>query len=892
MIGMPEDKDTPEMNSDGVIFSKRFNASIPPVLTDKRGQGGLPDVSEYTSLGVFAEQMEEYFEVADDVSGSLAFDFEPGALSADDALLQGTWNFTVRARDFAGNLSANQCSGQITVTPAPPPPAGIDFRDTERISYGKFDKGANTMQAWIWVDQNLDKSRDSMIIGYNSNQITPEGRTAVYAYNAFGLVMAASTYKLRAYWRTTNIDLDYDLRRSEWLFVSVVRNTAEGQAEFYINGELTGTAPYGSGSDWAVDIPYAAGGYTQTNDLYIGHHGTASPEAANRFAGRIAGVTLLSTARTAAEIKADMARMPEEGEPGVLFRRVFNDDAPPSVTPPAEITPVSEGMTLERFRAHIAGLYAITDNVHATAVIDLDPDALSDGGTLLPGTWDFTVAAHDFAGNAAGPVHAQITVTPVDPSLLIPEIVYSGGLTLIAAQGKSAAEIESAILAKTAVYDNNAPPPAVVAFSDGATDADGNLLAGNRTVTVNAVDRDGNSAVPVAIGLLVRDGPDFSSDYNGNPRTAKGYSIGPLETINTWSAWIRIMPDPDNNRGNATPTRYGYILGQWDGTNAASSMSFDIRPGGRPCVNWGDVMYQFTNVDVRTGEYLFLTVVRDTAAKELRCYVNGELRQTLAFSGIINTNLVPVGDFWIGRDKRPAYLDSIFMGEIASVHIFGAARTQAEIKADMLGVDSGAAGVLYSAYIVPDREPPTLTVTLGGEPCPDTLYLAAGDERVDFAVTVADNADGATDFRMAYSDGAIDIFGWLTEGTHTVTVTASDRSGNASARVITLIVGARPGGGGDRPDCGGDPCVCDSCACDNGGECTGNLCPCRPDGGGECSNDLCPCRPDDGGDGGGDGDESGDGGGGSPGCRNTGAAALFVPLLAAAVLFISRRKYS
>ncbi|MDR1093622.1 MAG: LamG domain-containing protein [Clostridiales bacterium] len=481
--------------------------------------------------------------------------------------------------------------------------------------------------------------------------------------------------------------------------------------------------------------------------------------------------------------------MPAEGEPGVLFRRVFNDEAPPVITPPAEISPLSEGsMTLEGFKAHIAGLYAVTDNVNATVVITLDPAALSGGGTLLPGKWDFTVAAYDFAGNEADPVHAQITVTPVDPSLLIPEIAYSGGLTLTAAQGKSAAETESAVLAQTAVYDNDAPPAAFVAFSDGAMDANGALLAGNHTVTIDAVDSDGNSAVPVVLDLLVRGGTDFSSDYNGNPRMSKGYSIGPLETINTWSAWIRIMPDPDNNRGNATPTRYGYILGQWewerDGNSAASSMSFDIRPGGRPCVNWGDVMYQFANVDVRTGEYLFLTVTRDTAAKGLRCYVNGELRQTLAFvaGATINTDLVPQGDFWIGRDKPPTYLDSVFMGEIASVHIFGVARTQEEIKADMLGVDSGAAGVLYSAYIVPDD---------------------------------------------------------------------------------------------DRPDCGGDPCVCDSCACDNGGECTGGLCPCRPDDGGES------------------GESGGDGGGrGCSGCRDTAAAALFIPLVAAAVLFISRRKYS
>jgi hypothetical protein len=880
MISMPADKDTPETNADGVIFSRRFNASAPPVLTDKRGQGGLPEADEYTPLNAFAAQMEAYFEVADDVGGgSLVFDFEPGALSGGGSLLRGAWEFTVRARDFAGNLSAESFSGRITVNPAEQPPAGVDFRGAARVSYGRFDEGPNTMQAWIWAGKNQVLTNSGMIIGYNSNQTIPAGHSAAYSKNAFGLVMTNEGL-LQAYWRETNIALTltamrrvnpgaaaaYDLRQGEWLFVSVVRNAAERRAEFYVNGELTGInggtdneTQWSAAGQWAADIPYAAGGYTQTNDLYIGHHGVASPDALNQFAGRIAGITLLSTARTAAEIKADMARMPAAGEPGVIFRRVFNDGAPPVITPPDEVLPVyKEGTPLERFRAQIAGLYAVTDNVNATAVIALDPAALSGGGTLLPGTWDFTVGAHDFAGNEADPVHAQITVTPVDPSLLVPEIVYTGGLTLTAARGKSAAETESAILAQTAVYDNDALS-ALAAFSDGAMDAGGALLAGNHTVTLNAVDSDGNSAVPIVIGLFVRDGTDFSTDYNGSPQTAKGYSIGPLETINTWSAWIRLMPDPDNNRGNETPTRYGYILGHINGGNDAYLMSLEIKAGGNPRLNWGGAYYDFNNVDARTGEYLFLTVTRDTAAKELRCYVNGGLRQTLAFgAGIINTDLAPQGDFWIGRDNRGGgYLHSIFMGEIASVHIFGAARTAEEIKADMLGVDAGGAGVLYSAQIVPDREPPVFTVTLGGAPCPDTLYRTAGDGRVGFAVTVADNADGAmANFRIAYSEGAVDIFGWLTEGTHTVTMTANDKSGNVGARVITLIVGARPdesGGGGGRPGCGGDSCACDPCAGDNG--------------------------------------ESG-GGGGCSGCRDAGAAAAFVPLLAAAALFISRRKYS
>jgi hypothetical protein len=207
------------------------------------------------------------------------------------------------------------------------------------------------------------------------------------------------------------------------------------------------------------------------------------------------------------------------------------------------------------------------------------------------------------------------------------------------------------------------------------------------------------------------------------------------------------------------------------------------------------------------------------------------------------------------------------MGEIASAHIFGVARTQAEIKADMFGVDSGGAGVLYSAYIIPDREPPVFTVTLNGASCPDTLYLTAGDERVDFAVTVTDGADGVmTNFRITYSDGAVDIFGWLTEGTHTVTMTANDRSGNIGVRVITLIVDAKPdGGGGDVPDSGEDSCAC------------------NPDG--ECSNNLCLCRSDESG----EDDDGGESGGGCRGCKSAGAAALsFIPLLAA-VLFIRRK---
>ena len=88
----------------------------------------------------------------------------------------------------------------------------------------------------------------------------------------------------------------------------------------------------------------------------------------------------------------------------------------------------------------------------------------------------------------------------------------------------------------------------------------------------------------------------------------------------------------------------------------------------------------------------------------------------------------------------------------------------------------------------PDVTPPTLVVPM------DTVYAKIGARSL-LTFTATDEG-GEVVVSTEWSEGALDRKGRLTEGTHTLTVTATDLSGNQTQKVITFIVTAE----GDTAD--------------------------------------------------------------------------------------------
>jgi hypothetical protein len=82
----------------------------------------------------------------------------------------------------------------------------------------------------------------------------------------------------------------------------------------------------------------------------------------------------------------------------------------------------------------------------------------------------------------------------------------------------------------------------------------------------------------------------------------------------------------------------------------------------------------------------------------------------------------------------------------------------------------------------PDTLPPTLDIRV------DTVYAKIGASvLLDFPAT---DDRGSVTVTKTWSDGALDSRERLTEGTHTLTVTATDASGNKTEKTVTFIVSA------------------------------------------------------------------------------------------------------
>ena len=158
---------------------------------------------------------------------------------------------------------------------------------------------------------------------------------------------------------------------------------------------------------------------------------------------------------------------------------------------------------------------------------------------------------------------------------------------------------------------------------------------------------------------------------------------------NTVEAWICLNSNLDED------SRGGVIVGNYDGSTDAA-YSVEVFSGMHPRVlfinNDGEAQsYVFHKVTLDVGEFVHLSIVRDTANGNMLCYINGELKQTLELYGeqsITLDSLMGVGgDF---KDKNT----TVFLGEINSVVLFEDVRTADEIQADMNTVDTSADGLV------------------------------------------------------------------------------------------------------------------------------------------------------------------------------------------------------
>lgn len=133
---------------------------------------------------------------------------------------------------------------------------------------------------------------------------------------------------------------------------------------------------------------------------------------------------------------------------------------------------------------------------------------------------------------------------------------------------------------------------------------------------------------------------------------------------------------------------YNTLLGCDD--NFGAGWAFALNKTGKPriLIRQADglntyAVYVFSNVDLAIGQRVHLTITTDIANKQMHCYVNGELAQTITIAAATKSftgKYLPIvgGDY---RSGNAAY----FPGTIHSVSAWSDVRSASEVAADYTG---------------------------------------------------------------------------------------------------------------------------------------------------------------------------------------------------------------
>ncbi len=136
-----------------------------------------------------------------------------------------------------------------------------------------------------------------------------------------------------------------------------------------------------------------------------------------------------------------------------------------------------------------------------------------------------------------------------------------------------------------------------------------------------------------------------------------------------------------------TTTRGGVVLGNYYSTRNASCVNFEFKERGTPRlyfeINGVQYDFHFSNVDVRLDRFVFVTITLDPTTGEAKCYLDGELKQTINKGAFGISDAVYSNAMYLGRDARGAS-GYPFNGAIKSLAVYSDIRTADEIKADMI----------------------------------------------------------------------------------------------------------------------------------------------------------------------------------------------------------------
>ncbi len=148
---------------------------------------------------------------------------------------------------------------------------------------------------------------------------------------------------------------------------------------------------------------------------------------------------------------------------------------------------------------------------------------------------------------------------------------------------------------------------------------------------------------------------------------------------------------------NDNSTRGGVVLGNYYSGWGSSCVNFEFKEKGTPRLyfecNGTQFDFHFNQIDARQDKFVFVTITLDPATGEAKCYIDGELKQTITKDGFTIPDAVYSNAMYLGRDSRGAS-GYPFKGAIKSLAVYSDVRTADEIKADMNEFDKNSENLL------------------------------------------------------------------------------------------------------------------------------------------------------------------------------------------------------
>ena len=156
------------------------------------------------------------------------------------------------------------------------------------------------------------------------------------------------------------------------------------------------------------------------------------------------------------------------------------------------------------------------------------------------------------------------------------------------------------------------------------------------------------------------------------------YELPAFEAMpRAYEAWLRV---PTTQTGSA-----GVIFGNNTDRTTSGVLAVGVKENGVPYVSVNGKSVAFTEVDVRSDEFVHLAICLDKNNQTGKCYLNGELAQTLTEVSL--GDIVTNDPFRVGGDFASG-MPNIFQGEIKSVAFYKDIRVSREVEEDLFGVET------------------------------------------------------------------------------------------------------------------------------------------------------------------------------------------------------------